>query len=254
MRRYRGMFALAEQEVLQACRHWRSQLLGPIAGWGVFMLTFAAALGSRIGPMANAGFGAFIIPGLCTMAMLTNTGLTTGTAVWQARHDRYINAVLSAPLRPADIALGYLIGSLFRPMVIGAGLLGVGPMMFDVPIRRPLVLVIAWVLTLTLVGAVGLIIGLHSRTAQQVTTAVIYGLQPLGYVSGVWFTTDVIPPPVRELMRLDPVFYVTQAIRAGMLGTADASVWQSLTITAGLVAALLTVALWLFTTGRGLKA
>jgi ABC-2 type transport system permease protein len=250
MKRYRGVLALAEREIRRACTLWPTGLLGTATVWGVLMLGFGVTLSPRIGVMGGVSYRVFIVPGMCTTVLAHLATTVPATSLWRARHDRYINATLCAPMRHAEIMLGYVLGGSFRPLVTATGLFGAGALLVGVPVKRPLVLLGAGVLTLVLFGTLGVILAILCDTLEHLDFATGAVVQSLIFVSGVYFSTSALPTPYRVLIRLDPVFYVTQAIRAGLLGTADTPPWLSLAITAALATAMLASALWLATGKR----
>jgi ABC-2 type transport system permease protein len=251
---YHGIVALAEREVALACKHWATQLLGFVIVTATFVLFFGVTLGGRMGTMGGFNYAVFVVPGACALSIIVGGLAASGTAIWQARHDGYVDDVLCAPLRPVEVMLGYLLGAAFQPLVVAGALFALARILMDVPFRHPLLFCAALLLALALMESVGLIIGIVCRKPRQLQFCLFIVLQPLTYSGGICFSTNVLPPVGRELIRLDPFFYVVQAIRFAVLGTADAPILLSLAVTAGLASITLTVALWLFTTGRGLKS
>jgi ABC-2 type transport system permease protein len=250
----RAMLALAEQQVVSTTKAWATELMAPIVSWAFFVLIFGATLNQRIGMMDGAEYKVFVVPGMVTMGLGFNATVATQTALWQARQDCSINDALCAPISPVYLMLGYLLGCFYRSLIVGAGLLGVGIAVAAVTIKAPLVLLAAVLLALVLFGAVGLMLGVLCRTPAQLQVALPTVIQPLTYTSGVYFARSLLSGRYRELIAFNPVYYVTQALRGGMLGTADEPIWLSLAITAALAAAALAIAVSLFASGRTLMA
>jgi ABC-2 type transport system permease protein len=168
--------------------------------------------------------------------------------------DRYINDVLSAPMRPWQMNLGYNVGGWIRAGAIGLGMMIVAIVITGVPVREPLVLVVAAALGLLLFGAVGTIVGIFAETFdhhQFVNNIVIL---PLAFLGGTFYSVDRLASPWHELSHVNPVFYLINAVRYGFVGHADAPIGVCLAVTLGLAVPAYLWSQWLFTSGRKLKA
>jgi ABC-2 type transport system permease protein len=195
----------------------------------------------------------FIVPGLITMAMVQAAYANNASSIFQARFDRYVNDVLSAPMRPWQMTLGYTVGGLFRALAIGGALLVCAAILVGVPVERPFALVAMVGLGLVLFASLGLVVGIYAQTWDHTTFIANIVILPLAFVGGVFYSIDVLPSPWHELSHFNPVFYLVSGVRFGFLGEADVSVWLSLAVTAALAAPTYLWAQWLFTTGKKLK-
>ena len=248
-----GMVWLCRRETLRVSKLWTQTVLAPVVSSLLFILVFGLSLGGRIKQVGAVDYEVFIVPGLITMAMVQAAYANNASSIFQARFDRYINDVLSAPMRPWQMTLGYTVGGLFRALAIGASLLVLAVVLVDVPVERPFALIAATALGLVLFASLGLVVGIHAQTWDHTTFIANIVILPLAFVGGVFYSVDVLPAPWHELSHVNPVFYLVNAVRFGFLGEADVSVWLSLGVTAALAVPTYAWAQYLFTTGKKLK-
>jgi ABC-2 type transport system permease protein len=249
-----GLLWLCRRETLRVSKLWTQTVLAPVVSSILFFLVFGLSLGGRIRQVGGVEYEVFIVPGLITMAMVQAAYANNASTIFQARFDRYVNDVLSAPMHPWQMTLGYTIGGIFRAVAIGASLLVLSLLLVDVPLERPLALLAAVSLGLLLFSALGLVVGIYAETWDHTTFIANIVILPLAFVGGVFYSIDVLPAPWHELSHVNPVFYLVSAVRFGFLGEADVSVWLSLAITAALAVPAYLWAQYLFSTGKRLKA
>jgi ABC-2 type transport system permease protein len=249
-----GLVWLVRRETLRISKLWTQTVLAPIVSSGLFILVFGFSLGTRIREFDGIPYREFIVPGLITMAMVQAAYSNNSSSVFQARSERYINDVLSAPMHPWQMNLGFNVGGIIRALAIGLGLGAVAVPVTGAPIEQPLVLVPAVLLGLVLFGALGTIVGIFAETFDHHTFVNNIVILPLVFVGGVFYSVDLLPSPWHELTHFNPIFYLVNAVRYGFLGTSDVSVALSLGVTAGLAIPAYLWSQWLFTSGRKLKA
>ena len=244
---------LCKRETLRVSKLWTQTVLAPVISSILFILVFGLSLGGRIQGVSDVDYEVFIVPGLITMGMVQAAYANNASSIFQARFDRYIHDVLSAPMRPWQMTLGYTVGGVFRALAIGVSLLVLAVILVDVPIERPFALVAAVTLGLVLFSALGVVVGIYAEVWDHTTFIANIVILPLAFVGGVFYSVEVLPSPWEELSHFNPVFYLVNAVRFGFLGESDVSVWLSLGVTAALALPVYAWSLWLFTTGKRLK-
>ena len=249
-----GLAWLCRRETLRVSKLWTQTILAPVVASMLFILVFGLSLGGRIRQVGGLDYEVFIVPGLITMAMVQAAYANNASTIFQARFDRYVNDVLSAPMPSWQMTLGYVIGGVYRALAIGAALVVLSLVVVDVPIERPFALLAAVSLGLTLFAALGLVVGIYAESWDFTTFISNIVILPLVFVGGVFYSVDVLPAPWEELSHVNPVFYLVNAVRFGFLGESDVSVWLSLGVTAALAVPAYVWAQYLFSTGRRLKA
>jgi ABC-2 type transport system permease protein len=250
----RGLVWLIKRETLRVWKLWTQTVLAPIVSASLFIVVFGLSLGGRIREIDGIPYKQFIVPGLIVMAMVQAAYSNNSSSVFQARSDRYIHDVLSAPMRPWQVNLGFNVGGMLRALAIGVGMALVAIPITDVPVREPLVLIPATLFGLLLFGALGTIVGIFAETFDHHTFVNNIVILPLAFLGGTFYSVDSLEQPWHELSHFNPVFYLVNAVRYGFLGQADANVWVCLGVTAALAVPMYLWSQWLFTSGRKLKA
>ncbi len=188
------------------------------------------------------------------MAMVQAAYNNNASTIYQARSDRFINDVLSSPMRPWQMTLGYSVGGILRAFAIGVALLLLAIPLTGVPVERPFALIAAVAFGLVLFAALGTVVGIYAEQWDHTTFISNIVILPLAFVGGVFYSVDMLGSPWEELSHFNPLFYLVNAIRFGFLGSSDVSVWLSLGVTAAFAIPVYLWAQYLFTSGRKLKA
>ena len=153
--RHRGLIALAGRETERVLKLWSQTIAAPVLASFLFIVVFGLSLGGRIRQIGGVDYEVFIVPGLIAMAMAQAAYSNNASSVFQARSDRYINDVLSAPMRPWEVNLGLAFGGIVRALAIGGSLLVLALVVTDVPVRHPLELALAVAILLVLFASLG---------------------------------------------------------------------------------------------------
>jgi ABC-2 type transport system permease protein len=249
-----SMVWLCKRETLRVSKLWTQTVLAPVVSSILFILVFGLSLGGRIKQVGGVDYEVFIVPGLITMAMVQAAYANNASTIFQARFDRYVNDVLSAPMRPWQMSFGFTVGGVLRALAIGVSLLVLAFLLVDVPVRHPFELALAMALGLVLFASLGLVVGIFAETFDHTSFIQNIVILPLTFVGGVFYSVDILPSPWHELSHINPIFYLVNAVRYGFLGESDVSVWLSLAVTAALAIPAYAWAQHLFTTGKRLKS
>jgi ABC-2 type transport system permease protein len=252
--RHRGLIALAAREADRVLKLWSQTIAAPVLASFLFIVVFGLSLGGRIRQIGGVDYEVFIVPGLITMAMAQAAYGNNSSSVFQARADRYINDVLSAPMRAWEVQLGLSFGGVVRALAIGASLLALALPVTGAPIREPLVLLLAVALILVMFASLGVIVGIYAETWDQAGFVNNIVILPLSFLGGVFYSVDLLPSPWHELSHVNPIFFLINAVRYGFLGTSDVPVGIALGVTAALALACVLWSAAMFRSGRRLKA
>jgi ABC-2 type transport system permease protein len=251
--RRRGLIALTGREILRVLKLWTQTVGAPVVSSFLFILVFGLSLGDRIKEIDGFAYDVYIVPGLITMAMVQAAYANNSATVFQAKFDRYLNDILSAPMRAWEVNLGLSLGGVVRALLIGGGLFLLSLLVVDVPVHEPLALLAAIVLALVLFSALGVVVGIYAESWDHTAFVNNLVILPLTFLGGVFYSVDVLPSPWEELSHVNPIFFLVQAVRYGFLGTSDVSIWLALGVTAVLAAICVGWSTWLFATGRRIK-
>jgi ABC-2 type transport system permease protein len=252
--RRRGLVALARRETARVLKLWTQTVAAPILSSFLFIVVFGLSLGTRIDAVDGISYDMYIVPGLITMAMVQAAYSNNASSIFQARFERYINDVLSAPMRPWEVNLGITLGGVMRALLVGAGLFMLSLVVTEVPVREPLVLVAAVALLVALFGSLGIVVGIYAETFDHHMAVNSIAILPLAFLGGVFYSIESLPSPWQELSLINPLFHLVQAVRFGFLGVSDEPVGIALGVTAVLTLAVVAWSSRLFSTGHRLKA
>ena len=252
--RHRGLIALAGRETERVLKLWSQTIAAPVLASFLFIVVFGLSLGGRIRQIGGVEYDVFIVPGLIAMAMAQAAYSNNSSSVFQARADRYINDVLSAPMRPWEVNLGLACGGIVRAMAIGGSLLVLALVVTDVPVRHPLELALAVAILLVLFASLGVVVGVYAETWDQAGFVNNIVILPLSFLGGVFYSVDLLPSPWEEISHVNPIFFLINTIRYGFLGTSDVPIAIALAVTLALALACVAWSATMFRSGRRLKA
>jgi len=251
--RHRGLIALGARETDRVLKLWSQTIVAPVLASFLFILVFGLSLGGRIRAIDGVDYEVFIVPGLIAMAMAQAAYGNNSSSVFQARSDRYINDVLSSPMRSWEVNLGLSFGGVVRALAIGAALLVLSVAVTDVPVREPLVLAVAVAILLVLFASLGVVVGVYAETWDQAGFVNNILILPLSFLGGVFYSVELLPSPWQEISHVNPIFFLINSIRYGLLGTSDVPIGIALGVTATLALAVAAWSAAIFRSGRRLK-
>jgi len=251
--RHRGLIALGARETDRVLKLWSQTIVAPVLASFLFILVFGLSLGGRIRAIDGVDYEVFIVPGLIAMAMAQAAYGNNSSSVFQARSDRYINDVLSSPMRSWEVNLGLSFGGVVRALEIGAALLVLSVAVTDVPVREPLVLAVAVAILLVLFASLGVVVGVYAETWDQAGFVNNILILPLSFLGGVFYSVELLPSPWQEISHVNPIFFLINSIRYGLLGTSDVPIGIALGVTATLALAVAACSAAIFRSGRRLK-
>jgi ABC-2 type transport system permease protein len=251
---YSGLAWLTRRETLRVSKTWTQTVLAPVISSTLFIVVFGLSLGDRIKQISGFDYEVFIVPGLLVMTMVQQAYNNNSASIYQARSERYVHDVLSAPMHAWQLNLGFNLGGVIRSLLIGAGILALAIPLTGVPVENPHVLLLATLLGTIAMGALGMIVGIYAEQWDHTTFISNIVILPLAFVGGVFYSVEDLGAPWETLSHFNPIFYLVQAARYGMLGESDVSIWLSLGVTAAVAIPAYVVSHYLFSSGRKLKA
>jgi ABC-2 type transport system permease protein len=245
---------LAEREVLRFLNIWQYTIVGPVLSTILFVVVFGSALGRHVDTVDGFAYGQFIVPGLFAQAIV-NVGFFNGTtSLFEARRDKYIHDVFASPLRWWEINAALVAGGVTRGVIVGGAVLAIAlPLTGIAAIANPLVFVFGTVGVLVVAAQTGVIAGSLAKSLDHVYSMESILLLPLGFLGGVFYSVQQLPRVWDLLSRINPVFWLVQVERIGLLGRADVSAGAALIVVWALAIALSAWSALIFGTNR-LKA
>lgn len=219
--RYRGFYTLIERECYRFARLSKQTILPPIITTLLFIFIFGFSLGSQIRQIEGYAYIIYILPGLATMGVITNSYANTSTSLFMAKMDRSIENIVAAPIPYYQITLAMMVGGLIRGILIGTITLGVSMISVDMPLAHPFWTLLILILNSILFSSLGIISGLWSESWDQIATFTNFVITPFIYLGGVFYSIKMLPSFWQKVSLLNPIFYLVDALRWCVLGKGD---------------------------------
>ena len=245
---------IARKEIRRFLRIWTQTLVPPMVTMSLYFVIFGNLIGPRIGPMDGIRYIDYIAPGLIMMSVITNSYSNVASSFFSARFQRFIEEMLVSPTPNWVIVCGYAVGGMARGLCVGMSVTLVAMLFADLQINNLLVTILVVVLTALLFSLMGLINAIFARSFDDVSIVPTFVLTPLTYLGGVFYSVNLLDGVWRGLSLFNPVLYMVNTFRYGILGVSDIPLWSGLTIITIFTLALYLFALWLMERGVGIKS
>ncbi len=240
----------------EMARWWRTLLqsvVSPVISTSLYFVVFGAAIGSRISAVDGVPYGAFIVPGLVMLSLLTQSISNASFGIYFPRFAGTIYEILSAPVSPFEIVLGYVGAAATKSIVLGLIILATAALFVPLRVEHPFVMVLFLVLTAASFSLFGFIIGLWADGFEKLQLVPLLIVTPLTFLGGSFYSIEMLPPVWRTITLFNPVVYLVSGFRWSFFGVADVDVGISLAMTLVFLTACLTIVAWMFRTGYRLK-
>ncbi len=216
-----GLQTLAWREIARFLVVWTQTLLAPLVTAALFLMIFNIAIGPRRGDVMGVPFLMFLAPGIMMMTVIQNAFANTSSSIVISKVQGNIVDTLMPPLSGAELVLGYLAGGVARGVIVALGIgLGLGLFLGLWP-AHPLVALIFVVLGGALMSAVGIVAGVYANKFDQMAAITNFIVTPLAFLSGTFYSVEALPPLLNTISHANPVFYLIDGVRFGMLGVSD---------------------------------
>jgi ABC-2 type transport system permease protein len=249
-----AVLAIYRFEMERARRTLWQSLVTPVITTSLYFIVFGAAIGSRISEVDGVAYGAFIVPGLIMLSLFTESLSNASFGIYLPRFTGTIYEVLSAPVSPLEMVLGYVGAAATKSMVLGAVILATSTFFVPIQILHPLWMVVFLVLTATTFSLFGFVIGVWAKGFEQLQFIPMLIIAPLTFLGGAFYSIDMLPGAWRTFSLFNPVVYLISGFRWSFYGKADVDVAISLAMTLGFLVLCLAVVWRIFTTGYRLKS
>jgi len=249
----RGIATLYRHEVARAVRTAGQSLVAPVLTTALYFVVFGGAIGSRINTVGGVSYGAFIVPGLIMMSVLTQSLSNASISIYFPKFTGTIYEILSAPFGYAEILIAYVGGAATKSVVIGLIILATATLFVPIHLAHPAAMVAFLVLTSITFSLVGFIIGIWAKNFEQLGFVPMLIVTPLTFLGGAFYSVDMLPQPWRTLTLFNPVVYLISGFRWSFFGKGDVPVMLSLGVTALFMIAAIAVIAWIFCSGYRLK-
>jgi ABC-2 type transport system permease protein len=241
-------------EMARTLRTPLQSILSPVISTSLYFVVFGAAVGTNISEIDGVSYGAFIVPGLVMLMLLTQSVSNASFGIYFPKLLGTIYQILSAPVSYVEIVLGYVGAAATKSVVLGLIVLATAGLFVPLTIIHPIWMLAFLVLTAVTFSLFGFIIGIWADSIEKLQTVPLLIITPLTFLGGSFYSIDVLPPVWRAISLFNPVVYLISGFRWSFYGTADVSIGVSLAMTLAFLAACLVIVWWIFKTGYRLKA
>jgi ABC-2 type transport system permease protein len=253
-RNWVALGTIVRREINRILRIWGQTLVPPAITMTLYFLIFGGLIVSKIGDMGGYSYMQFIVPGLVMMSVIQNSYGNISSSFFGAKFGRHIEELLVSPMPNWVILGGYVAGAVLRGLMVGVIVLLIAMFFTPVRIPHPLVTLTTVLLGATIFSLAGFINAVYAKKFDDVAIVPTFILTPLTYLGGVFYSITLLPGWAQTLTHANPIFYMVNAFRYGLLGSSDVPLWVSYALMLGFVAALSALALWLLKRGVGLRS
>ena len=242
------------KEVSRFARIWIQTILPPAVSMTLYFVIFGNLIGPRIGQMDGFSYIQYIAPGIIMMSIINSSYANVVSSFFGAKFQRHIEEMLVAPIPNIIILSGYITGGVARGMMVGLVVTLVALFFTELHIEHPLIVITVVLLTSTLFSLAGFINGIFARKFDDIAIIPSFVLTPLIYLGGVFYSINLLPEFWQIVSRLNPIFYMVNSFRYGMLGVSDINIQSAFVIISIFTIALFSLCLYLLNKGVGIKS
>ncbi len=248
-----ALYTIVAKEVRRFMRIWVQTLLPPAITMTLYFVIFGNLVGRSITDMSGFSYMQFIVPGLIMMAVITNSYANVVSSFYGAKFQRSIEEMLIAPVPHATILTGYVLGGVARGLLVALIVTALSLFFTDLSLHNAFVMIYSVLITAILFSLGGFINAVYAKSFDDVSLVPTFVLTPLTYLGGVFYSMDLLSPFWQSVSLLNPIVYMVNSFRYGVLGHSDVNVILSLAIMTGFTLAAYVCALTLLKRGTGMR-
>lgn len=249
-----GVWAIYRYEMTRFFRTLLQSFISPVISTSLYFVVFGAAIGSRIDEVEGVSYGAFIVPGLVMLSVITQAISNASFGIYFPKFIGTIYELLSAPVNFLEIVIGYVGAAATKALFIGVVILATANLFVDLHVAHPLAMVAFLLLTCISFSLLGFIIGIWAGNFEQLQLVPLLVVTPLIFLGGSFYSISMLPPIWQTITLFNPVVYLISGFRWSFFGTADVPIGLSLLAIAAFTGLCLAVIWWIFRTGWRLRS
>ncbi len=249
-----GIRAIWRFEMARFFRSIIQSIVSPVLSTSLYFVVFGAAIGSRIEQVEGVSYGAFIVPGLVMLSVLTQSLQNAAFGIYFPKFIGTIYEILSAPISSLEIVIGYVGAAATKSLLIGSIILITSFFFVDISIQHPFWMLGFLLMTCVSFSLLGFIIGIWAKSFEQLNLVPLLVVTPLVFLGGSFYSITMLPPVWQTISLFNPVLYLVSGFRWAFFGLADVPVAASLIAITGFTALCFAIVWWIFKTGYRLKA
>lgn len=250
---YIGFQTIVMRELVRVLRIWIQTLVPPAISMTLYFIIFGGLIGSRVGQMGGYSYMAFLAPGLIMLAVINNSYANVVSSFFGAKFGRHVEELLVSPLPNAYIVLGYVAGGVVRGLLVGIIVTIISLFFTHLHVVHPLITISVVILAAVVFSLGGFINAVFAKKFDDVTIIPTFILTPLTYLGGVFYSIHLLPEVWQRISRANPILYMVNAFRYGILGVSDISIGTAYAIILLFILGLFSFSLLLLNKGVGLR-
>ncbi|ALM52236.1 ABC transporter permease [Halomonas huangheensis] len=240
-------------EMARAMRTVAQSIVSPVLSTSLYFVVFGSAIGSRISQVGGIEYGSFIVPGLIMLMLLTQSVSNASFGIFFPRFTGSIYEILSAPITPLEIVIGYVGAAASKSIILGLIVLATASLFVPFSIAHPLMMILFLVLTALTFSLLGFIIGIWADGFEKLQLVPLLIITPLTFLGGTFYSIDMLPPVWQTVTLFNPVVYLVSGFRWSFYGVGDVSIWVSLGMIVLFMVISLVIVQAIFRSGYRLK-
>ena len=251
-----NLYAVRAIYGFEMARTWRTlmqSVVSPVISTSLYFVVFGAAIGSRIPEVGGVSYGAFIVPGLIMLSLLTQSVGNASIGIYFPKFTGTIFELLSAPVSAMEMVLGYVGAAATKSVVLGIIILVTSAFFVPIRVDHPAAMVAFLLLTAIAFSLFGFILGIWAKSFEQLNFVPMLLITPLTFLGGSFYSIDMLPQPWRTVSLFNPVVYLVSGFRWSFFGKGDVDIGLSLGVTLGFLILCLAIIAWIFKSGWRLK-
>jgi ABC-2 type transport system permease protein len=246
--------AIYRTEMARMMRTVVQSIVAPVLSTSLYFVIFGAAIGSRITEIDGVSYGAFIVPGLIMLSIMTESISNSSFAIYFPKFSGTIFELLSAPISFVEVVLGYVGAAATKSVIIGGIILATASFFVDINVAHPILMAVFLVLISVSFSLFGFILGVWADGWEKLTVVPILVVMPLTFLGGTFYSISMLPPAWQTVSLFNPIVYLISGFRWSFYENADVAVGLSLAMCVIFLAVCLGVVWWIFKTGYRLRA
>lgn len=250
---YIAFITILRKEVRRFLRIWMQTLLPPVITITLYFIIFGNLIGSRIGQMGGYRYMDFVVPGLIMMAVITSSYANVVSSFYGAKFQRFVEEILVSPTPNYVILMGFVMGGVARGLGVALIVTVIAMLFTELSITHYAVTISIVVMTAVLFSLAGFINAVFANSFDDISIIPTFVLTPLIYLGGVFYSTDLLPEFWADVSRLNPILYVVNAFRYGVLGISDIDIGWAFLMVGGFIVAAFIYCLHLLNSGTRLR-
>lgn len=244
---------LIRKEVIRVVRIWVQTIVPPAITMTLYFIIFGNLIGRRIGSMDGFDYMQYIAPGLIMMSIITNSYGNVVSSFFGAKFGRHVEEMLVSPMSNSAIIIGHVAGGVLRGLAVGALVTVIALLFTDLSVKHPLITITMVVLSSTVFALAGFINAVFAKKFDDISIVPTFVLTPLTYLGGVFYSISLLPEFWQTVSKANPILYMVNAFRYGILGTSDIGIGYAYAIVLIFVILLFSTCLFLMNRGVGIR-